>query len=415
MRNPLRRPREPTDHPCLVARFSQLILLSALVFSAQGGSALAQQSRAAYLVVGPDAAGDARFETLARAWAKRQAGEPSALAEEPARQATKTVSLDQLELLAEIEQALVEARELSAGLREAAAMRVLEAAESKLLAALDVPGAHAYLAEVYVQLGLCAAQLGEEGLAETALARAFSLDRTRRVEAAETPPATLALARQLARAHAARPDSETPLRITPSAALLWLDGVAQEAGASVLRATAGVHLLVARAPGYAPYAALVSLGPGRRAMLSIALSPLAAEQVRAALLAARNDVGTARRAATAVARSRGAAVYLLERARPSLRALVHRCTAEGCELVEGVNASGTGRARFGRAEDVRAWLAGGANSKPDAGVRRRRWPLWVAAAAALVASGAAAAVLATRDRTGRQQRELEIDPGTLPP
>jgi hypothetical protein len=398
-----------------------MFALTALAFALPGAAVQAdaapEAARDVYLVIGAAPERDPRLSALARTWASARAHQPRDLRQEQQAEPSARVTRLQLELLNETEQALLEARELSASLREAAALRALETAESKLLASLDVPGAHAYLAEVYVQLGLCAAQLGAEGLAETALTRAFSLDRTRRVEAAETPPATLAFAQRIARAHASRPSSETPLTIAPPSALLWLDGVAQAAGVSALRAPAGVHLLVARAPGHAPYAALLNLQPGRRQALAIVLSPLPAQQAERALRAAGGSVKEARAPAIALARLNRADVYLLETApRTFPRALVHRCAATGCNLVEGIDASSAAHAHFRAAAEAQAWLdaAPASATKPDSIAVWRRWPLWVAAAT-LVVSGATAALLATRDQTTHHQRQLEIDPGAPAP
>lgn len=385
--------------------------------AAQAGRPAARaRSDDAYLVIGADATRAPRLAARARAWAAARGHGALDLTEEPG-EPSSGVSPAQLELLDETERALLEARELGAALREAAALRVLETAETRLLGALELPGVHAYLAEVNVQLGLCAAQLGAEGLAETALARAFSLDRTRRVEAAETPPATLALAQRIARSQAARPAGEMPLSVTPAAAQIWLDGVAQGAGVVLLRAPPGVHLLVVRAAGYAPYATLLRLESGRRPAQALVLSPLPAAQARSALLAARGGIEQARAPATALARARGADVYLFEAARgPLPRALVHRCTAAGCSLLEGVEAEGGAQPRFSAVGSAHAWLeaAPGARSQLDTVPVWRRWPVWTGAAVIIV-SGVTAALLLTRDRSSEQQRQLEIVPGSPPP
>jgi hypothetical protein len=406
-----------------VARLAFLLALALaltgaprLVRADAGAAGDAAQAEDAYLLIGADPVRAPRLAARARAWAAGRGHRALDLAEEPGAPSAE-LPLAQLELLAETERALLEARELGASLREAAALRVLEAAETKLLGALELPGVHAYLAEVNVQLGLCAAQLGAEGLAETALARAFSLDRTRRVEAAETPPATLALAQRIARSQAAQPVGEQPLGVTPASAHIWLDGAPLGAGATMLRAPPGVHLLVARAAAHAPYAALLRLEPGRRPGQTLVLSPLPEEEARRALFAARQGIAQARAAASLLARTRGTDVYLFEAAHgPLPRALVHRCSPAGCAVIEGVEAGSAAQPRFASAGRARAWL------EPESGTRGqqdtvpvwRRWPLWTGAAAIVVA-GVATALLVTRERPIERQRQLEIDPGSPPP
>jgi hypothetical protein len=237
------------------------------------------------------------------------------------------------------------------------------------------------------------------------------------VQAAETPPATLALAQRIARSQAARPASELPLSVTPAAAQIWLDGVPHGTGATLLRAPPGVHLLVVRAAAHAPYTTLLRLEPGRRPAQALVLSPLPAEQARRALLSARDSIEQTRAPATALARARGADVYLFEAARgPLPRALVHRCTAAGCSLLEGVEASGVAQPQFSATSGARAWLdaAPSARSQPDTVPVWRRWPVWTGAAVIIV-SAVTTALLLTRDRASEHQRQLQIDPGSLPP
>lgn len=322
---------------------------------------------------------------------------------------------EQLAVLTQAEQALQEARALNAELREAAALRVLAQAEETLLGALEVPGVHAFLAEVYVQLALCAAQLGEIGLFETAFARALSLDPHRRLEAAEAPPALVERARELGHAQDVAASSELLLSTEPKAARGWLDSVALESGSLATRVRPGMHVLLVRAAGHAPYATLLKLEPGRRAPLRVVLSPLAREQARRRLQAA-HDVAGARPAASAFSRLVEAPVLLFEPTTGELeRVLIHRCDSAGCQVLEG-RESGTSRpARFAKEGAAYAWL----NAKAVSGVPReerpfwKRWPLWTAAGLVVV-GGVTAAIWATRPAAVREQRELTLDPVALP-
>ncbi|HEX6240331.1 MAG TPA: hypothetical protein VFZ61_05540 [Polyangiales bacterium] len=316
--------------------------------------------------------------------------------------------------------ALNEARELSGELREAAALRVLADAEQTLLAQLELPGVHAYLAEVYLQLGLCAAQLDQRGLFDTAVARALSLDPARRLEAAEAPPALLARARELGRAQDLAGFSELSLDELPPGARAWVDGVPLSPPLGPARVRTGTHVLVVRAPGYAAYATLLSLEPGPRPPLRIALAPSALEQARLRLSAARGRA-EALPAAIELARAAQQPVLLIEPNRAGGdRFLVHRCQASGCEAWLGRQLDAGGKvaspAQFTATRDADRWL----NAEPvrDAAPQRpraawKRWLAWSASAVAVVAA-ASVAIWATRPAPVRERRELELDPGALP-
>jgi hypothetical protein len=358
-----------------------------------------------------------------RAQAERIAGELSqelgiplrSVAIPPASAAEPEVAPAALEVLTQTERALLEARELSAELREAAALRVLAQAEEQLLAALEVPGAHAFLAEVYVQLGLCAAQLGEMGLFDTALSRALSLDPRRRLEAAEAPPALTARARALGQALDLMAPSELRITDLPEGARSWLDGMAVEASASATRVRAGTHVLVVRAPGHAPYATLLKLEPGPRAPLQVALAPLALEQARRTL-AGEHALAPALPRASALARAAQQTVLLIEPSSGNARALVYRCESQGCALWLG-REQGVQRARHFEAPGAAyTWLNAKAVRDEPSPTRPawKRWPLWTGVALAVVAA-TTAAIWATRDPPVHERRALELDPSPLPP
>lgn len=368
-----------------------------LTFPVQG---VAQTTPEALYRIQGDRADHARGLALLHEYAAREgiqlrdAAVPSPAPAEPHSPAAA------LDVLARVETALVEARELSAELREGAALRVLLEAEQALEDALEVPGAHAFLAELHVQIGLCAALMGQRGLAETALTRALSLDPARRVEAAEAPPATLALARQIARGHDVLPVSENPLQLEAAGATAWLDGV--RITGPTLAARAGLHLLVIEAPGHTRHATLLTLEAGRRPPLRVVLSPTRVEQARRAYVAE----GGATEALTLSA-LRKAPVLTLELT--DRRALLQHCS-DRCRWL----ALAHGKLPRALEGDARAWLH--ARPLPPAVQKERpvwkRWPVWVSSAA-LVAAGVTA-LLVTRDPGERRERQLEIDPGTPP-
>jgi tetratricopeptide (TPR) repeat protein len=370
-----------------------------------------------YTVLGENDTERARAERLAQDYARSTGSALRPVAQPGDEPIAAEVDAEKLAVLSQAEEALREAHELSAQLREAAALRVLGQAEETLLGALEVPGVHAFLAEVYVQLGLCAAQLGEMGLFETAFSRALSLDPRRRLEAAEAPPNLVARARELGQAQDVALPSELSLLAEPAAARGWLDGVALDTAESAVRVRPGIHVLVVRAAGHAPYATLLKLEPGRRAPLRLVLAPRAVDQARSRLQAA-TALKRALPLAQALARASAAPVLLFEPSRtPAERALVHRCEAEQCTLLLG-QPHGTGASEHFAGEPAAyAWLnAKAVNEEPSPAPARplwKRWPVWTGVALVVIA-GVTAAVWATRPAPVQEQRELEIDPVGLP-
>ncbi len=383
-----------------------------------GGATSAQDASALVQVAPAEARG--RAEPLLERLAARTGTRLRALEEVDAPGAEPEVARSELAVLERTEEALLSARALSAELREAAALRVLAAAEQELLASLALPGVHAFLAEVYLQLALCAAQLDEQGLFESALERALSLDPGRRLEAAEAPPAILARARALALSREQAALSELHLQIDPPGARAWLDDLPVAASDGNVRARAGLHVLVVRAPGHAPYASLLTLAAGRRPDVRVALSPTPGELARRSL--SQSGAGARReRAASALSLAEGEPVYLVEvgpGAAP--RALLQRCDSEGCSAPIGLDQEGRAHEEFSETARARAWLAPRVARAVEATRRLerekplwKRWPLWTGAAA-LVLAGAATAIWVTRPESGPPQRSLEIDASALP-
>jgi hypothetical protein len=383
----------------------------------------ARAEPALFAVEPPAASTLVASERLVQAYATRVGVQLTSTASPDREGEAHESARSELDVLQRVERALLEARELSADLREAAALRVLAGAEQELLGALAVPGVHAFLAEVYMQLALCAAQLDEHGLFESALERALSLDPNRRIEAAEAPPAILQRARALARSHDLTAFSESRIDAEPNSANAWLDGVRLSNRDASFRVRAGIHVLVVRAAGHAPYATLLSLGPGQHPALRIVLSPLASESARLALRGSREPAVRAQHARE-LAATRGQDVYLFELGQgPIKRGLVQRCSASACSQAVGLDERGLEHGLFADAASARAWLTGAPSvvslaKESGAGVRQekpvwKRWPLWTGTAA-LVLAGVATAIWVTRPADHAQERVLQIDASALP-
>lgn len=281
-----------------------------------------------------------------------------ARAESPTRTDSFPVVTDEaLVVLADTQRALIEARTLMARLDEHAALQRLMEAERALRDNLALPGVHAWLAEVWLQMGLVAAQRGELGLADTLLNRALTLDPSRRLGAAEAAPPSVERAEAIARARNASPRSRFRIEVSPAFARVRLDGQPREAGAIEVDLAPGTHLLVVEAAGHRPYAALIEALIGSRSPIAVALSPSAE---------------TAERVAALPHEASPPPVIALPRAQTGLA---------------------------DQPETQRWW---------------KRWPVW-ASAVAIVGAGAIAVGFAARDEQTTVQRRLRIDPGPTEP
>jgi tetratricopeptide (TPR) repeat protein len=318
-----------------------------------------------------------------------------------AEPASDLVPERELAVLAAAERALLEARELSARFEQGRALVVLAQAEEALRAALELPLAHAFLAELHVQMALLAAGLGERRLAETALEHAATLDPQRSLQAAEAPPDVLELARSIERRRDGAARSRTPVEVTPPGAEIVLDGAVLGRAPLALDAPPGRHALSVRAAGHVPYAALVELGAGERAPLRIRLAQTDREAARRALLAALDQPDEARAQASALAALGADVVWLFELAPGGARATAHECDRSGCRL--------RGELR-GPAGEAIAHDAPRTRERPA----WQRWPFWLGVSAS-VAAGAALAIWLAHDEHTRKERVLTIDPGAPPP
>ena len=370
---------------------------------AKSGRADPPEDTAPYLVVGPSERSIERLAPRARAWLSSQDALAVALTEPPT-ESDSAWTREELGLFSEIEAALLDARELTARFDEAGALSVLHAARERLTRSLDLPFAHAWLAELQVQEGLHAAQLGQWGLSETALSRAASLDPRRVLQAAEAPPAVIELAMAIARARADQSPSRARVLSEPEQAQVWLDGQQLGTTPANLEVAPGVHVLVVRAAGHVPYARLLELPPGQRPPIEISLAPTRTEQARRALVAARTRPAAALDAARTLSRQLGSPVWLFraESASGATGAAL-RCADGDCRVAALLNTQSPTRPH------------GSDNATIVQRQKRwwKRWPMWLAVTVA-VAGGAATIAVTGRDSSPRQERVLTVDPGTLP-
>ncbi len=280
-------------------------------------------------------------------------GAEVARADSPAStDAQAALTHETLAVLAETQRALIEARALMARLDEHAAFSRLMETEHALRENLALPGVHGWLAEVWLQMGLVAAQRGEFGLADTLLNRALTLDDSRRLGAAEAAPPSVARCEANARKRNAAPRSRFRIEVSPAFAKATIDGQPRDAGEVEVELAPGTHLLVVEAAGHRSYAALIEAFTGTRSPIEVALSP-----------------------------SPGWVAHLA----PSETAI-----------------STAPRAQDRRAEqtETQRWW--------------KRWPVW-ASAIAIVGGGVVAVGLAARDEHTTVQRSLRIDPGPTEP
>src|SRR5262249_41604529 len=134
-------------------------------------------------------------------------GKPHTISEVDWRALDRTrVAADALGQLTEADAAMAAAKSCMARLDEAEALRQLARAEVALVRALALPGAPLFYAELQLQIGVTAAQLGAQELASAAFMRAARIDPTRRLLAAEAAPDVVALAARAFERAAAAPE-----------------------------------------------------------------------------------------------------------------------------------------------------------------------------------------------------------------
>jgi hypothetical protein len=402
--------------------FWSLFLLAIGAVLGAGWAAQAQPADPLVLVVGSaqDAAAiahfvraslpNARLETHAAWLAAHGAGvEPAAL--DPLRETERLISA---------------AQRSAADLDEPAALRRLAEAERLMTSALAVPGAAAFYAEVQLQLGVTAAQLGLSGLAEAAFARAARLDARRRLLAAEAAPDVVQLAARVFDEAAAAPEGEFRIVTEPAAARVFVDDVERGNAPLLLRARTGVHALRVEAAGYATYAALFDMAEGRRPEQHYALareSRASALERFSALLSAAG-AGALEQATRDVLQTAPElrALAWLERDEARARRLVFMCDARGCQQPvrdeTGVVAGAmfAGELSQSALAAGRGWLHGSVADRERERTLAstslwQRWYFWSAAVATVLGAGVLIAIAAQPEP--QRTLRVSVDPGDL--
>jgi hypothetical protein len=333
----------------------------------------------------------------------------------PSAPAPAHTSRARLAALVRVEALIAEARAHAGRLDEGAALATLERARRIAEEHADVPGASRWLAEVELTSALVAEQADRPALADQGFRRAASLDPARVVRAAEAAPNTTNRARELALAGATAPASLFVVEVDAPGATVELAGrVIGEAPVEV-RAPAGRHVLRVSAPGHLAWGRTIDLIEGRRAPMRVHLGPTEAERARRAW----ESADTFERARAS--RPAGTELWWVE-ARGE-RALLVRCDDAGCaapmrlRIGEWPELSPIERALDRSAlADARDWIA--ATPEPDVVPPPppprpwyRRWPVWTAVAAGVIA-GAVGLGVGLRPEP-EQRLRVRIDPSDL--
>jgi len=327
--------------------------------------------------------------------------------------------LTELSQLRAVDASIASARRAMASLGEAEALRELAAGERTLLSVLTLPGAATFYAELQLQLGVSAAQLGQSGLAQAAFARAARVDPSRRLLAGEAAPEIVALATQAFEAAERAPEGEVRIVVNAPGARVFLDDRERGSAPLALRARSGPHVLRIEAPGHVPYASLFEIGAGQRPeqRISLAADPRAVALHDARALLARGQAADVARAAQRVLA-----------AAPELRALLVReardlwiwCERGGCRApltARHADVSALPREPLSASnlERARAWLRTpplGADAEHAAPASVwQRWYVWTAVSAAVIGGVVLAAVAAQADPERRLR--VSVDPSAL--
>ncbi|MEY4579123.1 MAG: hypothetical protein RL701_3826, partial [Pseudomonadota bacterium] len=238
---------------------------AAFLLLPRGGHA--QIPDAAVLVFGltqmqPSAAGDLQPSAAATKFVSAD-GPSIDVATFREQRATLAVRLA-LEQLSAADAAVARAKSALSVLDETRALRELSVAETTLARTLTLPGVTVFYAEVELQLGMCAAQLGLIDIAEAAFMRAARVEPTRRLLTGEAAPEVVALASRAFERASRAAEGEVRVVVNAERARIFVDDVELGAAPLVLRARAGVHVLRIEAEGFATYAALFDVVEGRR-------------------------------------------------------------------------------------------------------------------------------------------------------
>jgi hypothetical protein len=326
--------------------------------------------------------------------------------------------------LRETDRLITEARRRAAELDESGALRRLAQAERLLASALALPGAAAFYAEVQLQLGVTAAQLGLLGLAEASFARAARLDARRRLLAGEAAPEIAALAARVYDGATSAPEGELRIVTDTPGARVYVDDVERGVTPLTLRARVGVHALRFSAQGRTPYGTLFELAQGRRPDQHFMLTLDArAASVRGLLaLPADASAETLTDAAQAVLLAAPELTTIAWLARDEIRArqLLFVCERSGCKSpirhergLPARRAMGAGLLSQSTLMSALDWMRAAPRSPPPpvSATLWQRWYFWSVLGAAFLGGGVLVAVAAQPE----PQRTLRVtvDPGAL--
>ena len=424
----------PARHPAELAKLAKIIrflgirrgAIGALFLLALGGDilisggVLRQSGPAPILLLATPP--DSDLDALAHTW-------PNAIDPQRwLRDAARVRRRAELSRLGEVDAAITRARRAMASLGETEALRELADAERTLSSVLTLPGAAAFYAEVQLQLGVSAAQLGQLGLAQAAFARAARVDPARRLLAGEAAPEIVMLATRAFALVERAPEGEVRIVVNAPDARVFLDDRERGSAPLSLRAGSGTHLLRIEAPGHLPYAGLYEIAEGQRPEQRFSL---AEEPRHVALRDAHAVSGSAAAAALRASAARVLAnapelqgLLFVERAGAE-RAVLVLCERKGCSAplrhVAGrarVQLRAPGPAIALSAEnlaDARAWLRTPALAIAVAHAETasvwQRWYVWAGVSAAVI-GGVALAVAATQPEPERRLR-VSVDPSAL--
>ena len=349
---------------------------------------------------------------------------------------TRARWLGELSQLRAVDASIARARLAMVSLGEADALRELADAERTLQAALVLPGAAAFYAELQLQLGVSAAQLGQLGLAQAAFARAARVDPSRRLLAGEAAPEVVVLATRAFELAERAPEGEVRIAVDAPDARVFLDDRERGRAPLSVREKSGPHVLRIEAPGRVPYASLFEIAEGQRPeqRFSLAAEPrlVALDGVRATLTQA--PAAELERAVQRVFTSAPELRALVLGERRSTgprdaRGFVIWCARRACReprTWQGARAFGgallapaTSQVLSSRnLSEARAWLRTATVSVTDAAVAHatlasvwQRWYVWTAVSAAVLGGVALAAVAARSDP--EHQVRVSVDPSAL--
>ncbi len=330
--------------------------------------------------------------------------------------APPTTPRAQVQVFGEVSELLLRARVAAGNLDEAQALALLVRARELVEDHAHVPGASRWLAEVETSIGTVALHAGMTSVGGAALARAVSLDPSRRLYRGEALPAVVARSQELAAEHATAPEARFEVRADAAGARVYLDDRFVGDAPAEVRATVGRHVLRIEAPGRRPWGRAIDVTVGWRLPVVVRLVPTSRQRALRALA----TVPSLREAATLTREARVRLWWVEVGGGPRRRALLYECGPSGCSAP--VHLQGAWHepgppipwdVLEGARRAARRWLWAGpelalAPPPRPAGRRLRLWvPVGVAAAVLAVGLGVGLRPEASR------RLQVRIDPTDL--